>query len=101
MIRDRYNCIKNTYDHQDELVNRKTKFVYLKCLIHSSVSGAGTGYPSGAYEFIIDFVVGFALLNLQFSLECLYFTVCFALLCFFVSFPLRIVLSVLRFAIYF
>ena len=80
MSLDQYNCIKNAYDHQDELVNRKTKFVYLKCLIHSSVSGAGTGYPSGAYEFIIDFVVGFVLLNLQFSLECLYFTVCFALL---------------------
>ena len=52
MIRDRYNCIKNAYVHQDELVNCKAKFVYLKCFRHSSVSGAGTAYPSGASSSI-------------------------------------------------
>jgi len=58
MSLDQYNCMnKTSYDHQDELVNRKPNFVYLKCFRHSSVNGAGTSYPSGAHEFIIDFVV--------------------------------------------
>ena len=78
MSLDQYNCIKNAYVHQDELVNCKTKFVYLKCFRHSSVSGAGIANPSGAYEFIIDCVVWFMLLNLQFSVLCLRFTGGFA-----------------------
>ena len=52
------------------MINRNKKIVYLKYFRHSSVSGAGTANPnpSGAYEFIIDCVVWFVLLNLQFSL---------------------------------
>jgi hypothetical protein len=82
MSLDQYNCIKNAYVHQDELVNCKTKFVYLKCFRHSSVSGAGIANPSGAYEFIIDCVVWFVLLNLQFSVLCLRFTGGFGMMTF-------------------
>ena len=89
MILDQYNCIKNAYDHQDELVNCKAKFVYLKCFGHSSVSGAGTAHPSGASSSIL--LCG--LCCLIFSFLCNVCSSLFGLVCFFVSFPFQYCLS--------
>ena len=89
MSLDRYNCIKNAYVHQDKLVNCKAKFVYLKCFRHSSVSGAGTAYPSGASSSIL--LCG--LCCLFFSFLCNVCSSLFGLVCFFASFPFQCCLS--------